>query len=97
MAGYVTAVPAFVCSNLPALEASNFGIFEKLFSDLWFFLRLLFKMCLIRSIIIANLCPIMIPFISLGFSECRFREVIDVFCRSVYIDIYNGTSWTRTS
>ena len=23
-AGYVTAVPAFVCSDLPALEASNF-------------------------------------------------------------------------
>ena len=58
--------------------------------------RLLFEMCLIKSII-ANLCPIMIHFNALDFSECRSNEVINVFCRSVYIDIYNWTSWRRTS
>ena len=44
-------------------------------------------MCLIRSII-ANLCPIMLHFNGLDFSECRSKDdVINVFCRSVYIGI----------
>ena len=45
--------------------------------------RLLFDMWLVRSTI-ANLCSIMIHFNALYFSECRSKEVISFFWRSVY-------------
>ena len=81
MAGYVTAVLDFVCSDLPALqEASNFCDLKKkitLVISLLFYSskRLLFEMSLIR-ISIPNLCPIiiMIHFNALDFSECRSKK-----------------------
>ena len=43
-----------------------------------------FKMCLVRSTM-ANMCPSMIHFDDLDFSECRSKEVISFFWRSVYV------------
>ena len=45
--------------------------------------RLFFEMCLLTSTI-AKLCPCMIHFDALDFSECRSEEVISFFWRSVY-------------
>ena len=87
-AGYVTAVLAIVRScKLRAQEASSFCDFWKMTScnftlfysfltqaNVWF--------CLVRSII-ANLCPIIINFNAVDFSECRSEEVINFFWRSV--------------
>ena len=41
------------------------------------------------SSIIANMCPIMIHFNALDFSAYHSKDVIGVFCRSVYIDMYS--------
>ena len=91
MAGYVNAVPAFVCFELPAREASSF-------CDIWnltilrfiaFISSLIevnifvFYMCLLRMTL-PNLCPNMIHVDALDFSEWHSEEVISFFWRSVY-------------
>ena len=83
MAGYVTAVLVFVCSELPAREGSNFCDFQKIiscdFTEFFSFLtraKLCFSMCLIRSTIIAYLCPNMIKFNAFGFNECYSEGMI---------------------
>ena len=93
MSGYVTAILAFVHAELRAREASSFCDFGKITSCYLILLlidsskHLFFEMCLVRSTI-ANLCPIMIHFDALDFSECRSEEVLFCFCFfwcSVYI------------
>ena len=88
IAGYITAVLAFVCGELPAQEASSFC--EKITSCnfIAFFSFLTegnhsFIKCAYRGTI-ANLCPNMIHFGALDFRECRTEEVIHFFRRSVY-------------
>ena len=49
--------------------------------------RLLFFMCLLR-INLPNLCPKMINFVALDFSEWHSEEVISFFWRSVYMYKY---------
>ena len=92
-AGYVTAVLAIVRAELRAREASNFCDFWKMTScDFTLFysfffnssIRLFFEMWLVRTTV-AKLCPIMIYFNALDFNECRSKEVISFFWRSVYI------------
>ena len=86
MAGYVTAVLAFVCGELPAREASSISDFFKLtsgnFTTFFSFLTQAnlcgFFMCLIR-ISIANLCRNMIHFHALNFRGYRSEEVISFF------------------
>ena len=90
MVSYVTAVLAFVRAELFGRGTSIFCDFGK--SDLlWFHpILLLFdstkhlfiEMYLVRSTI-AKLCPNIIHFSVLDFSECRSEEVISFFWRSV--------------
>ena len=92
MAGYVDAVPAFVCFELPAREASSFCDFWKLTSCnfIAFISSLIevnfcfFKICLLR-INLPNLCPNMIHVDALDFSGWHSEEVISFFWRSVYL------------
>ena len=91
MAGYITTIPAFVCGEVPAKEASTFCDKKKdllrrsphFFSSLTRANYWVFYMCLIR-ITIANLCPNMIHFGAYHISECHSEEVISFFWRSVY-------------
>ena len=89
MVGYANAVPAIVCFELPAREASSFCDFWKLtscafISSLIDWSKLVFFfMCLLR-INLPNLCPNMIHVDALDFSEWHPEEVISFFWRSVY-------------
>ena len=91
MAGCVTAVLAFVRAALRGRKTSSSVIFWKVTScDFTPFYSVLtqpnvcccFYMCLVKTI--AKLCPNMIHFDALDFSECRSEEVISFFWRSVY-------------
>ena len=101
MMGYVTAVLAFVCSKLPAREASSFCDFWQLTScDFTAFFSFLtranpcfFEMCLIR-IAIVNMCPNMINFGAVDFSECRSEYVISFCWCSVEYAILTGLIFT---
>ena len=93
MAGYVNAVPAFVCFELPTREASSFGDFWKLTSCddriylLFDWSKLLFLSMRLLRINLPNLCPNVIHVDALDFSEWHSKEVISFFWRSVYISI----------
>ena len=80
IAGYVNAVRAFVCFELPAREASSFCDFLKLTScDEIAFISLLLRTNL------PNMCPNMIHVDAFDFSACHSEEEISFFWRSVYI------------
>ena len=83
MAGYVSAVPAFVCGKLPARMASSFCDIEELTScDFTGF----FGFCFVLQMwIVANLCSNTINFEAVNFSDCRSEEGISLFWRSVYL------------
>ena len=92
MAGYVNAVPAFVCFELPAREASSFCDFWKLTScDFIAFLSSIIKVnfCFIAMYLfrinLPNLCPNMIHIDALDFSGWHSKQVISFFWRSVYL------------
>ena len=77
-----------VGGELPGREASNFCDFWNLtpyFSPFWLSQTFVFIDVLNKDNYIANLCPNMINFDALDFSECRSEEVISFFWRSVYI------------
>ena len=90
MSGYITAVLAFVHAELRGQETSSFCDFWQVtfcdFTLLYSFLTqpniCFFQMCLVRNTI-ANLCPNMIHFDPLDFSECRSEEVISFLTLSV--------------
>ena len=93
MVGYVNAIPAFVCFELPAGEASRVCDFWKFTScDFIAFISSLievnfgvFLMFLLR-INIPILCQNMIHIDALEFGEWHPEEVISFFWRSVYED-----------
>ena len=92
MAGYVNAVPAFVCFELPAREASRFCDFWKLTScDFIAFISSLIEVnvCFLDvlrlNLHVPNLHPNMIQVDALDFREWHSEEVISFFWRSVYI------------
>ena len=90
MPGYETAVLAFVRAELRGWETSSFCDFWKVtscdFTPFYSFFNqpniCFLEMCLVRSII-AKLCPNMIHFDALEFSECRSEKVIGFFWHSV--------------
>ena len=95
VAGYVTAILIFVRAELRALETSSFcDFFFKwplailpYFTPFWLNQTFVFcDICLV-TITIANLCPIMINFNALDFSECCSEEVISFFWCSVYVSL----------
>ena len=92
--GYINAVPAFVCFEIPARVTSSFCDFWKLTScdSIAFIFSLIevnfFLMCLLR-INLPNLCPNMIQVNVLDFSEWHSEEVISFFWGSMYIESYN--------
>ena len=100
MAGYVNAVSAFICLELPAREASSFCDFWKLTScDFIAFISSmidvnfsLFFMCLLR-IDLPNLCPnIIIHVDALDFCGWHSKEVISFFWRSMYMKYAHSQS-----
>ena len=110
MAGYVNAVPAFVCFEIPAREASSFCDFWKLTScnfiatissmievNLFFF----FFMCLLR-INSPNLYPNMIHVDDLDFSgwhsnkrSDKFLLMLSVFSR-LLVNFWSATRKNKT-
>ena len=85
---YVTSVLAFVRAKLCGRDLwflkSDLLRFHPILVLFDLTKRLFFQMCLVRSTI-AKLCPNMIHFDALDFSECRSEEVISFFWRSVYV------------
>ena len=93
MAGYLTTVPAFVCIELPAREASSFCDFFKLtlcnFTTYFSFLTdviLYFVRCAL-----ANLCPSMIHFYLVDLvSVANWRS--DKFLLTLSV-VFSGIPW----
>ena len=83
MAGYVSAVPAFVCGKLAARMASSFCDIENwplaILPDFFFFFFA------DVDITVANLCSNTINFDAVNFSDCRSEEGISLFWRSLYL------------
>ena len=104
MVGYVNAVRAIVCFELPAREASNFCDFWKWTScNFIAFISSLIEVnsrffrcaLIILRINLPNLCPSMNHFdTTVDFSECHSEEVISFFWRSVYVLLTCALYWS---
>ena len=104
IAGYhVTAILAFIRSELCAREASSFWFLKNGLLQFHCILHLfnswqtfVFLLCSVRSTI-ANLCPRMSYFHVLDFSECRSEEVMFLLIlsvvRGIKMDMMSRVIW----